>query len=576
MSQTFNELKRNLKKDSGNFKKVRLAILADSASQLVVQAIKGYGIAHSINFVVFEADYNQIDRQVFDPGSDLYKFEPEFLLILRSTERLNKRFCTLDRSDKESFANNQLTYLISLCQQISSRIKCKIILNNYIELNDSVFGNLATKVSSSFLYQVRKLNLNLMDHAQENKLLFLLDLNSLIAVAGYRNTFDPKMYYSADMVFNIDFLPNLAKHITDIIFAISGSFKKCVVLDLDNTIWGGVIGDDGVDGIQIGDLGHGKIFSDLQLWVKQLKQRGIIVAICSKNTSSIAKEPFLTHPEMVLRLEDIAVFVANWENKADNIRHIQSVLNIGMDSIVFIDDNPFERELVKKEIPEIMVPDLPEDPADYLLFLKSLNMFEIASFTVDDEQRTLQYQQEAERSVLQQSFANEEEFLSNLEMVSEVKAFDTFTIPRVSQLSQRSNQFNLRTIRYTETELLSMVGDGLYYTYSFTLKDKYGENGLIAFVVLKQVSESTLFIENWAMSCRVLKRGMEFFTLDCIAGDAKRNGYSNILAEYLPTKKNMMVKAHYSSLGFEEIEENSYVLNLATYQLNKPVFITRM
>jgi HAD superfamily phosphatase (TIGR01681 family) len=334
--QTFNHLKKNLKKATDSYKYIRIAILSDSASQLITQAIKGYGIEHSINFDVFEADYNQIDRQVLDPGSDLYEFAPDYLIILRSTERLSKSFYKLDRNGKEDFALTQAEYIDGLYQTISSRLKCKVIINNYIELNDSVFGNFATKVRSSFLYQVKKLNMRLMDHVQENKNLFLLDLDALVTKTGYLNTFDAKMYFSADMVFNIDFLPYLAKNISDIILAISGTFKKCVILDLDNTTWGGIIGDDGMDGIQIGDLGSGKIFSEFQLWVKQLKQRGIIVAVCSKNTESIAMEPFISHPEMVLRLEDIAVFVANWENKADNIRHIQSILNIGMDSIVFI------------------------------------------------------------------------------------------------------------------------------------------------------------------------------------------------------------------------------------------------
>ncbi|GAA4319357.1 HAD-IIIC family phosphatase [Mucilaginibacter gynuensis] len=573
--QTFNHLKKNLKKVSETQKVIKVAILSDSASQLITQAIKGYGVEHNVNFNIFEADYNQIDRQVFDPSSELYEYEPDFVIILRSTERLSKYFYKLDKAEKENFAANQIDYIDGLYQTIGSRLKSRVIINNYLELNDGVFGNFASKVSSSLLYQLKKLNFKLMEFSQERKNLFLLDLDALVTKTGYLQSFDPKMYFSADMVFSIDFLPYLAKNISDIILAITGTFKKCVILDLDNTTWGGIIGDDGIDGIQIGDLGSGKIFSEFQLWVKQLKQRGIIVAVCSKNTEEIALEPFKSHPEMVLRLEDIAVFVANWENKADNIRHIQSILNIGMDSIVFIDDNPFERELVKKEIPEVTVPTLPDDAAEYLLFLKSLNLFETASFTEGDEQRTLQYQEEAKRSSLMKSFANEEEFLANLDMVSEVKAFEGFSIPRVSQLSQRSNQFNLRTVRYTEEDLVNMSKDKNYFTYSYTLKDKYGDNGLIAFVVLKQIDETTLFVENWAMSCRVLKRGMELFTLDTIAEDAKLNGFTKIIGEYIPTKKNMMVKEHYPSLGFEPVSEDSYVLNLITYTLSKPIFITR-
>jgi len=576
MLPSFSVLKKNLKNNVDSLKVIKIAILADTASQLVTQAIKGYGIENKVNFEIFEADYNQIDHQIFDPTSELYKFAPDFLIILKSTEHLTKHFYTLDRDKKENFAATQIEYIDVLYQTISQKLNCYILITNFIELNDSVFGNYASKVVSSFSYQIKRLNLNLMDYCQNRNKVYIIDVDSQITQLGYQQTFDPKMYFIADMVFNIDFLPYLAKNIYDIILAISGSFKKCIILDLDNTLWGGIIGDDGIDGIEIGNLGNGKIFSELQLWVKQLKQRGIIIAICSKNTEEIALEPFKTHPEMVLRLEDIAIFVANWKNKADNIRFIQTVLNIGMDSMVFIDDNPFERELVKKEIPEITVPSLPEDTAEYLIFLKSLNLFETASFTLDDEYRTVKYQKEAERSFLQNSFANMDDFLANLEMVSEVKPFLGFNIPRVSQLSQRSNQFNLRTIRYSEQELIEISTDSNYYTFSFSLVDKYGDNGLIAFVILNKIDESTLFIENWVMSCRVLKRGMEIFTLDYVVSNAKLNGFNKIVAEYIPTKKNTLVKEHYSSLGFELLPNNQYVLDLNIYKLGTQNFITRI
>ncbi|MEO8583295.1 MAG: HAD-IIIC family phosphatase [Flavitalea sp.] len=571
----FNHLKKNLKKDVSAFKTVKVALLSDAASQLITQAIKGYGIEYGVKYDIFEADYNQIDRQVFDAGSELYEFAPDYVIILRSTEHLTKYFYKLDKSKKENFFTSQIQYIDSLCQTINSKLKCKIIIHNYIEINDSVFGNFASKVRSSLLYQVRKLNSGLMDFIQERKNVFLLDLSSLVTKLGYNQSFDTKSYFSADMVFSIEFLPYLSKNIHNIIQAVSGVFAKCIILDLDNTTWGGIIGDDGMDGIQIGDLGNGKIFSEFQLWVKQLKNRGIIVAVCSKNTEEIAKEPFISHPDMVLRLEDIAIFVANWENKADNIRYIQKILNIGMDSIVFVDDNPFERELVKKEIPEIIVPTLPDDPAEYLCYLKELNLFETVSFTEGDEQRTLQYQEEAKRNSLLQSFANEEDFLANLEMVSEVKSFDGFTIPRVSQLSQRSNQFNVRTVRYTEEELKQISNDKDYITFSFTLVDKFGDNGLIAFVVLKKTDDQTISIENWAMSCRVLKRGMELFTLTNIVEAASKQGYSKIIGEYIPTKKNMMVKDHYPSLGFMEAGDNRYELDIKNYKQARQTFITK-
>jgi len=571
----FGRLKKNSKNSSLDFKSIRLAVLGDSSTQLLVQAMKGYGFEYSINYQIFEADYNQIDRMVFDPGSELYAFKPDFVLVLRSSEKLLKDFYHRDIHQKESFAESQVQYMDSLFQNISTRLSCKVIMNTFIETDDAVFGNYATKTKASFVYQVKNLNIRLMDYCREKKSVFLLDIASLSVNKGYANVFDPKMYINGALVFNLDFIPYLVKNVHDIIQAINGSFHKCVILDLDNTTWGGIIGDDGIEGIQIGDLGIGKAFTNLQLWIRELKKRGIIVAVCSKNTEEIAKEPFQKHSDMVLRLDDIAVFVANWENKVDNIRYIQNVLNIGFDSMVFLDDNPFERAMVKQAIPELTVPALPEDPSDYLVYLRDLNLFETASFTEEDEIRTKQYQEEAKRSILQKSFANEEAFLKSLEMRSEVKCFDKFTIPRIAQLSQRSNQFNLRTMRYTEEEVSALSRANDYFTFSFDLKDVYGDYGLVAYVVLKKTENETLFIENWVMSCRVLKRGMEIFTLNNIIQLAEKIGCTKIAGEYIPTKKNSIVKDHYINLGFSPVSDYVWELHLPVANINRTTFIQK-
>jgi len=568
---TYNTLKKYLKKDYSAFKKVKIAILADSASQLLSDAIKAYGFIAQLDFEIYEADYNQIDLQVFDPSSELYEFKPDFIFINRSTEKLLKEFYKKEKHQQSHFFEYVAHATQNYYNTITSRLRSKIIINTFPEINDSVFGNFAAKINSSFIYQLRKTNLSLMDLCQESKDMFICDLASLQSDLGYSFVFDPKVYVSADMVYSIDFLPYIAKHITDIILSITGSFKKCLILDLDNTTWGGIIGDDGMEGIQVGHLGMGKAFTELQLWAKQLKQRGIILAICSKNTESIAMEPFQSHPDMVLRLEDIAVFVANWETKVDNIRHIQSILNIGFDSMVFVDDNPFEREIVRSSIPDIAVPELPEDPSEYLIYLRSLNLFETASFTEEDEQRTKQYQEEAQRNILLNTFDNELDFLANLQMESEVKAFDEFSIPRVAQLTQRSNQFNLRTIRYTDEDVKLMVKDKDYYTMSLSLKDRFGDHGLICVIVLKKQDSDTIFIDSWIMSCRVLKRGMENFTLNTIVELARANNFKQVVGEYIPTKKNGIVKDHYSSLGFE-LAGDKWVLDVAGYE-NRNTFI---
>ena len=372
------------------------------------------------------------------------------------------------------------------------------------------------------------------------------------------------------MILSLDALPYVASRTVDIIAAVEGKFKKCLILDLDNTVWGGIVGDDGWENIQVGHgLGIGKAFSEFQQWVKKLKKRGIIIAVCSKNDEKKAKEPFEKNPEMVLKLDDIAVFVANWENKANNIHTIQSILNISFDSMVFLDDNPFERNMVRENVAGVTVPELPEDPSDYLEFLYSQNLFETASYSEDDKERTKQYQVEAKRVSMQKSFTNDADFLKSLDMVSVVKGFDKFNIPRVAQLSQRSNQFNLRTVRYTDAEIFAIEKNDNYVTFSFTLKDKFGDNGLICVIILNKKNTETLFVDTWFMSCRVLKRGMENFALNTIVEWAKINGFKKIVGEYLPTAKNAMVEQHYPNLGFTKIEGGEtmqYVLDVNSYK----------
>lgn len=550
----FSQLKKNLKKDFSSFPILKVALLADSASQFFNQALRGYGYTQGINLEIWEADYDQIYQTIIDEHSFLYSQSPDFIIIYQSSQKLISDFYKKKLSEKQSFAKTHKHFLEQLTNLINSRLNANIIFINYPEINDSIFGNYTNKTTASFLYQLRLMNLNLMELAINVKNVNICDLSTIQNFIGRSTLSSDKMYITADSVLSLDALPVIAKNINDIIQAYQGKFKKCLILDLDNTLWGGIIGDDGVEGIQIGDLGIGKAFSKFQQWIKQLKERGIILAVCSKNTEHIAKEPFEKHPDMELRLEDIAVFVANWNNKADNIRHIQSILNIGFDSMVFLDDNPFERGIVKKEIPEITVPDLPEDPAEYLSFLYQQNLFETTSFTEEDTKRNDQYREEAERAVLLQTFTNEADYLQSLEMKAEIQPVNKFSLPRAAQLTQRSNQFNLRTIRYTEEQMHAIITDPNKFTLSVSLKDKFGEYGLISLIILHKTSKDQLFIDTWIMSCRVLKRNVEEFVLNKMVNLAAINGCQSLRGEYLPTQKNGLVKDHYKNLGFTNID----------------------
>lgn len=565
----FITLKKNAKQDMSKLKEYKIAILGDCSTQHLATALKGYGYQEGYHLNIFDSDYNQIDSQIMDDTSELYQHQPDAVLLYMSSEKLYENFCETGVQQRENFADVTIEKIKNAWQNLNSKIKTNILQFNFIEIDDRTFGNYANKTPNSFIYQLRKLNYQLMELASNTKNAFLIDLSTIQNTYGRETVHDDKLYYIAKMPLSTNILPEVSQQVLEVIKALNGKFKKCAILDLDNTLWGGVIGDDGLKSIQIGELGLGHAFSEFQMWLKELKNRGIILAVCSKNNENIAKEPFEKHPDMILKLDDISMFVANWEDKATNIKYIQETINIGMDSIVFIDDNPFERNLVKGMIPDITVPELPEDPAMYLSYLKSLNLFETASYSENDKDRTKQYQAEVGRTTMQSNFQNFDDYLKSLEMQATVHPFEEFEFPRISQLTQRSNQFNLRTIRYTEAEIEQIAKDEKYLTLSFSLKDKFGDYGLISVVIMEKQDEKTLFLDTWLMSCRVLKRGMEEFIINQVIETAKANGFSKVVGEYIQTPKNAMVQKIYAKLGFTDLGDGKFEVNVDQFNFNK-------
>lgn len=560
------KLEKNCSLDMTGLIKYKAAILGNCATQHMATALRGYAYEMGINLEVFDADYNQIEAQVMDSESELFSFAPDFVLLFMCTEKIYDTFCSTKQEEKKHFADDMIIKIRSYMDKINLQINTNILQFNFVQQDDGVFGNFANQTEDSFLFQLRKLNYLLMQEAQVLKNYFIVDLDQLQSIYGSEQLHSDKLYYVAKMPISTRLLPETAKQVMDVFMAIKGRIKKCVILDLDQTLWGGVIGDDGIENIQIGELGLGQAFSRLQQWLLELKKRGIILAVCSKNEEATAKEPFLKHPEMVLKLEDLSMFVANWEDKASNIKYIQETLNIGMDSMVFLDDNPFERNLVKSVIPDITVPELPEDPSEYLKYLKQLNLFETASYSKADADRTKQYQEEIKRTTLQKVYGTYDEYLESLKMVAKVRPFDSFHFSRIAQLTQRSNQFNLRTIRYTEAEIEQLSKSEDHITLYFTLEDQFGDYGLISVVVLDKQSADRLFISEWLMSCRVLKRGMEEFILDTIVETAKNSGYKEVVGEYIATPKNAMVKDLYQKLGFTPTEPGKFEAKVTQYK----------
>lgn len=565
---TFKELKKGAKLTVAS-REVRLAILGNCATQFFSKSIEGYAKLSGINLCTLDTDYNQIDAQLLDAVSEVYEFNPDEILIWLATDKLYEEFLDIPLGARNTFAESIIQKLQYYWDLIARNSKARILQPNFTEIDDKVLGQYSCKVETTFIYQIRKLNYLLEEAMRDRKNVYPIDLLAVQIQEGQRSFYDGSLYYNAKMTISMDALPYAAKAVVDVIKAMEGKIKKCIILDLDNTLWGGVIGDDGIGGIEIGELGKGHAFWNLQRWLKQLKECGIILAVCSKNNEDVAKEPFEKHDEMVLRLPDISIFVANWNDKASNIKMIQETLNIGMDSIVFLDDNPFERNLVRSKIPEIEVPDLPEDPALYLGYLQSCNYFDTVSFTGESADRTKQYQEEYERKQLQMQFASIDDYLKSLEMIGTSKPFEPVRYARIAQLTQRSNQFNLRTVRYTEDEIERIANDGKYLTLYYTLRDKFGDHGLVSVVIMEKTSETDVFVNTWLMSCRVLKRGMEEFIVNGMIRAARNAGYTKVNAEYIPTPKNAMVKDIYKIMGFTEVSENKYTISVDAYEDKK-------
>ena len=568
---TFKELLKTKLSESSDYKNLNVSLLSDQSCQFLSKTIFGYGVKNLFDLSIWEAPIDQIDSQILDPQSAFNNNNFDITIVFESSHSLLKKYNSTQ--DKETFSGEQFIRFKELVEKLLQSSRTKVILFNFYELNDQIFGNFSSKTKNSFIYQLRRLNFLISEFTSTISRISILDISSIQNKIGSKNMFDSSLFVNYGMVLNLDSNPIISKNIIDIISSYNSIFKKCIILDLDNTLWGGIIGDDGIENIKLGNLGIGKSFVDFQHWIKKLKDRGIIICICSKNNEDVSMNVFINHPDMVLSLDDISLFVSNWDSKVDNIKNIQKTLNIGFDSMVFIDDNPYERNSVKDNIPFITVPDLPKDPSNYVSFLSDENLFETVTSSNIDKDRTKLYQTEYKRVKSRSNFTDLSDYMINLDMKSKVELLNLFNIPRVSQLSQRSNQFNLRTIRYEDDELIQIMNSNDFYGLVFDLKDKFGDHGIISFLILKKTSIDEVFIENWAMSCRVLERGMENFIINYLQEFCESQNIDFITAEYLESPKNSLVKNLYDKLGFEFVENKYYFVTNNLKRLNTKIKI---
>ena len=532
---------------------IRIAFISDAATQHLIPAVRALLYRRGVRLEAYEGAFSAFELETQDPQSGLYRFQPDVVIALHSIQALTASF--YERTiGAEQWSVRALARITGVWDSIGRHGRATVVQSTFAIPCERSFGNLDLKVGESIRWAANELNTRIAQAARSRDSVLLLDVEGIAGWLGAQGFFDARAWDLWKTFCNLDALSHVAKNIVDIVLAARGRVVKCIVLDLDNTLWGGVIGDDGIEGIKIGAHGDGEAFYRLQLFMKELTRRGVLLAVCSKNTESVAAQPFADHPEMVLRREHISAFVANWNDKAENIRAIREQLNIGYDAMVFVDDNPFERNLIRQFLPEVIVPELPEDPAQYVEYLSGLNLFETSSFSAEDRVRKELYEREAVRRQEAAAFDTLEDFLRSLDMRISVGEFDEFHIPRISQLMQRSNQFNLTTRRLTPADCAAARENPNFLTMHAELSDRLGSHGLISVVTVER-DVNVLWIRDWLMSCRVLGRGVEQFLMNIVIQHALDAGLERVVGTYKPTPKNAMVENFFAQFGFVKTAE---------------------
>lgn len=559
---------QKLKKISLDQADLKIAVIGSTSIQYFTLVLDYILHLAGIDAIFYEGEYDGIAMDVFDDASPLYCFCPQIVIILTHYMDI-KTFPEILNSQEtvSKKANSEISYYRNIWKQLDRIENVQILQSNFVIPPEHLFGNLETQVAYSKTNFYRTLNQRLAEDSPDY--VTIVDVELLADYIGKKQWFDYKSYFLHKLGYRMDYLKDIANLFKKQIMALKGQIRKCLVLDLDNTLWGGVVGDDGYDGIQL-DPNHaiGEAYRYFQSYILGLKRRGVILAVCSKNDEENAKEPFEKNTNMIIKMEDIACFVANWDDKVTNIKRIARDLNIGTDSMVFFDDNPAEREIIRKYLPEVHVVDVPKDPALYALQLDEEDAFDWAQLTEEDINRSKSYVENRSREELESRFADYNEYLKALEMSGTVGKVSDKDVPRFAQLLNKSNQFNLRTQRYTEGQIHDLIQDKNARCLYVKLRDRFSEYGIISCVILRKNKE-VCFIESWVMSCRVLKRGVEKLMFSGIIKIAEEMGCNKIVGEYIHSKKNGIVSDFYESIDFT-CKQDDGVIKTYEYDMNKP------
>jgi len=540
---------------NSNEKEIKIAILGSFTLNGLAEVLQVKCAELNTKLVSYVGKYNQYNQEILNSKSHLYQFNPDITFLLLDTRSIlgdtyyfpyNASVSERKKIIDEKFL--ELEHLISYFKQTS---KSKLIITNFNIPVYSPYGIYENKIEFNLKKMVMELNTKLEDIIQKENSTFLFDFDGFIRKFGEAHVFNYRQYFFGDIKVGIDYLPHLGHELMGYVKPVLGLSKKCIVVDLDNTLWGGVIGEDGFNGIKLGPYTQGRPFLELQKILLALNKRGIILAINSKNNYDDAIHVIREHPYMLIKEENFASTRINWEDKISNIQEIANELNIGLDSIVYLDDDPINRELMKASLPQILTVDLSRDPSEYGQCITDLNDFNLLQITEDDIKRSKMYNEEQQRKEFKKNIPDLENFLQKMNIKVLIKNGDNFTIPRISQLTLKTNQFNLTTKRYQEEEIKNMVNDKKFLVECAQVSDKFGDNGITGVCIVKK-NDKEWNIDSFLLSCRIIGRGVEEGILGHILEQAKKEGVSKVVGQYIQTKKNEPCKDFYQKYGFEK------------------------
>ncbi|MDY3343432.1 MAG: HAD-IIIC family phosphatase [Lachnospiraceae bacterium] len=544
-----------LSREDAVFLEKKIAILGGSTTNDIKNILELFLLNNGIKPVFYESEYNQFYEDGMFPNPVLEDFAPDVVYIHTSNRNITEYPVMADtREMVKGKLDSVLKKFEGLWQHITDTYHCPIIQNNFEMPFYRLLGNRDASDYRGRVNFISRLNLAFGEYADSHSNFYIHDINYESASYGLDKWADPFYWHMYKYAMCVPAIPYVSFNIANIIKSIFGKNKKALNLDLDNTLWGGIIGDDGADKIEIGqETSLGQTYAEFQEYIKQQKELGVLLTVNSKNDETVALTGF-ERPDSILKREDFTVFKANWEPKSHNLMTTAQELNLLPESFVFVDDNPAEREIIRQQMQGVAIPEL-DLVEHYIQVLDKSGFFEVTNLSEDDRKRNQMYQENEMRKQAQATYTDYGEYLTSLEMKGTIKAFEPVYLSRISQLTNKSNQFNLTTKRYSQTEIEEAASDPMRITLYGKLEDKFGDNGVVSVVIGKR-QEDTLHIDLWLMSCRVLKRDMEYAMMDELVNKCRQARMTRIIGYYYPTAKNGMVKEFYALQGFTKISED--------------------